>query len=141
MGQIKFNETDDYQHISVFGTDGVFTSADIKADSLPPGFHKYTLLPGNDSLFGSVSQHEPTDSAGSLVTREELDLGESGERSLGDEDWSFPNKDFEFEAHFGRKLAFDTQVELAEAKRDAQLEEVRSKKRDKNVSKHQDKDL
>lgn len=130
MDAIKFNETGNYQHITILGKEGVFTPENIDAATLPEGFYKYTLTPGEQSMFGGIAAGESEMSAGSFVTKSPLE-GEGC--SFTDEDWSFDHKDFDFEAHFGKKLSIDAQIAQAEAKREMIQEEKgrgKSKSRD-----------
>lgn len=133
MDPIKFNDTADYQYINVLGVEGVYTAANIKADTLPDGFRKYSLLPGEESMFGEVRAGDSPAAMGSLITKERLGLDNSGTCALNDSDWSFSDKDFQFEPYFGQMLSIDAQIEQAEAKRDAKREETQSKKRGKDA--------
>ena len=133
MSAIKFNETADYQHIRVQGIAGVYTPSRIQNNTLPAGFYPYSFLPADAPVLADAAAQDIPNNAGSLITKEKLSLENiaSSDRI----DWSFEDRPFDFEAYFGCKLAFDTQVELAEAKRDAQAaEKKQTKHRDNSHS-------
>lgn len=119
MDPIKFNDTPDYQHITVQGKEGVFTPANIAPESLPDGFYKYNLIAGDESMFGGVTAGETEDFAGSFITKNPLPSMTS---DLEDADWSFADKDFEFESFFGKKLSIDAQIQQAQNQRDMMQE-------------------
>lgn len=120
MEAIRFNDTSDYQHIEVLGTEGVFTSLRIQRESLPEGFHKYSLREGEEELFGQVANEVIVNHAGDLITKKPLDLGPKGAKDLSVDDWGFTDQAFHFETYFGQKLSIDCQIAAAEAKREAQ---------------------
>lgn len=120
MEPIKFNQTADYQYMEVLGVEGVFTPVRIQADTLPSGFHKYSLREGEESFICSVKEDILVDHAGDFIAKEPLALSKGEERVLSEEDWGFTDKDFEFTAYFGQHLHIDTQIALAEAKREQQ---------------------
>lgn len=122
MVAIHYNETSDYQYARILGVEGVYTPLRIQRDSLPEGFYKYSLRDGEVSYFGSISKSVLADHAGDFITKEAVKAAEHKEIDLSESDWSFEDKDFEFESFFGTKLSIDTQIQLAEAKREQQLE-------------------
>lgn len=120
MKPIKFNDTSDYQHMEVLGVKGAFTSLRIQRDSLPEGFHKYSLRDGEDSFFGQVAKNVMVNHAGDFITKSPLELGPDGFKDLGEDDWTFTDEPFKFEEFFsGHKRSIDCQIADAEAKRDA----------------------
>lgn len=127
MEAIRFNDTSDYQHIEVFGTEGVFTPLRIQRESLPEGFHKYSLRGGEDELFCQVANEVMVNHAGDLITKKPLDLGLKGSKDLSEDDWGFTDQPFRFEEHFGCKLSVDCQIAEAEAKREAQALDSKQK--------------
>lgn len=120
MKPVKFNDTSDYQHMEVLGVEGVFSNLRIDEKSLPEGFHKYALREGEDVFCCQVAKDVLVNHAGDFITKNPLDLGPEGSRDLGEEDWSFMDKPFVFEAFFGQKRSLDCQIADAETKRDAQ---------------------
>ena len=132
MDPIKFNATPDYTCLRILSVDGVFTPNNIQADTLPAGFYKYGLIPGDDTVFSLITAKNDPEADCSFISKEPLNLGPGGENHLEDGDWSYTDKPFDFEGYFGQKLSFDTQVEMAEAKRDAKKEAAQSKKRSKS---------
>lgn len=121
MKPIRFNDTSDYQHIEVLGNEGVFTPLRIERESLPEGFHKYSLREGEEALISQVASEVLVNHAGDFITKEPLELGADGAKSLCEEDWGFTGEPFQFEAYFDHKLSIDCQIAEAEAKREAQM--------------------
>lgn len=132
MKPIKFNDTSSYQHMEVLGVEGVFTSIRIQRDSLPEGFHKYSLREGEGAFICQVAPEVLVNHAGDFITKTPLDLGSEKTRVLTEEDWSFTDKLFDFEAFFGRKRSVDCQIADATAKRDAQFNSPKSKSHSKS---------
>lgn len=127
MKPIKFNDTSDYQYMEVFGVEGVFTNLRIERDSLPEGFHKYALREGEGAFCCQVANDVLVNHAGDFIAKQSLDLGKDGSRPLGEEDWGFTDKAFDFEQFFGQKRSLDCQIADAVTKRDAQLGGPKSK--------------
>lgn len=127
MKPVKFNDTSDYQHMEVLGVEGVFTPLRIQRDSLPAGFHKYSLREGEDTLCGQVANDVMVNHAGDFITKEPLELATAGSRDLGADDWGFTEKPFQFESYFGQKRSLDCQIADATSKRDAQVGGPKSK--------------
>lgn len=121
MKPIKFNDTADYQFMDVCGTTGVFTNMRINRESLPEGFHKYSLRSGEEEFICQICNEVMVDHAGDFITKEPIDLGPEGFKALSSEDWGFTGEAVDFEAYFGKKYSIDCQIEQAEAKRQEKL--------------------
>lgn len=140
MDPVKFNSTANYQYMTVLGKEGVFTPEYIDPKTLPAGFYTYSLVPGEDTAFKAICETAGENHAGSLVTkgplplRKNIGLFKKKATSLDEDDWSFSDKDFDFESYFGCKLSIDAQICIAEAKRDQQVEASRGKNRSKSKS-------
>lgn len=119
MKPVKFNDTSDYQVMEVLGVEGVFTPMRIQRDSLPDGFHKYALREGEGTFFCQVAKELMVNHAGDFITKEPLELGPDGARTLHEGDWGFKEEAFQFEAFFGQKRSLDCQIADATSKRDA----------------------
>lgn len=120
MKPVKFNDTSDYQYLKVLDVEGVFTPLRIQRETLPDGFHKYALREGEEALFCQVANDVMVNHAGDFITKEPLDLGPDGARSLSEDDWGFTDQAFQFEQFFGQKRSLDCQIADATSKRDAQ---------------------
>ena len=127
MKPIKFNDTSDYQYLEVLGAEGVFTPLRIQRDTLPEGFHKYSFREGDVSFIAQIEKEVMVNHAGDYITKKPMDLGLEGVRQLGEDDWSFTDQPFDFEAFFGVKRSLDCQIADANAKRDAQTGGPKSK--------------
>ena len=67
---------DSFELIEVCGQKALFTNARVKASELPDGVYKYDLRDGTP-FFASIEKHVGVDHAGTVLTREPIDLGES----------------------------------------------------------------
>ena len=122
MNSLKFNETTDYTYMTVFDTEGVITKAYIDHESLPDGFYRYSLQGKNTESIDSISIHQGSDHVGHFITKNPIDLGQSGIKNLNHEDHSLNSqKEFDFSTYFGCHLSIDCQIRLAEEKRDFQI--------------------
>lgn len=127
MKPVDFKDTSDYQYLEVFGVEGVFSNLRIQRDSLPNGFHKYSLRGGENALYCQIACDIMVDHAGDFITKEPLDLGQDNSRDLNEADWHFTDKSFDFEKFFGVKRSLNCQIADATAKRDAQTGGPKSK--------------
>lgn len=121
MVPVKFNETTDYQYMDVLGVEGVFSNLRIDRNSLPEGFHRYSLREGEEEFIAEIQKDVMVNHAGDFITKEEINLGPDGYKALSPDDWGFTDKPFDFESYFGCKLSLDCQIKQANAKKDAQL--------------------
>lgn len=118
---IKYNDTANYEYLNVLNVEGVFTSLRISRDSLPEGFHKYSLREGDTGWFSEISSGILLNHAGDFITKEPIDFGNKNSLPLSEKDYSFSDKQFDFESFFGQKLSINCQIERAEEKRNANL--------------------
>lgn len=118
MKPVKFNDTNEYQFMNIFGVEGVLSERRIERSTLPEGFYKYSLSKGGEEYIGAISNELSANHAADFITKEPISLGSSGTKALNTQDWSFVDKDFDFESYFGSKLSIDLKIELAIAKRD-----------------------
>lgn len=132
MDPVKFNDTADYQHMQVFGIDGVYSTQNIDSTSLPDGFSLYYMLLSDEGSLDKVSKKARGDAEhGVFITKEKLSLGMFGSKSLGAEDVTLFDREFQMESFFGIKESIDLQIAQASKKREAQNSNVQSK--DKSV--------
>ena len=68
---------DSFDLIEVCGQKALFTNERIHASELPDGVYKYDLRDGIP-IFASIEKHVRVDHAGTVLTREPIDLGEDG---------------------------------------------------------------
>ena len=119
MKTTKFNETEDYTHMTVLGADGVFSPNRIQRSSLPDGFYHYELSSGKDRRFGAISTGRTALYAGDFISKTPLDISEKEVKPLTDQDWSMhSDKPYDFEDFWGYKLSIDKQISNANHKRD-----------------------
>lgn len=115
----KYNDTEEYQYMTLLGSDGVYSPNRIQAETLPEGFFRYELSAGKDKRFSYVRASARTNYAGDFLTKKPIELGPSGKVKLHESDWSLDSKrKFEFEAFWGHKLSIDKQISNAVYKRD-----------------------
>lgn len=133
---MKYNETDNYQYMTILGKEGVFTPERIDAGTLPEGFQKHELHFNENSGFDAICSDAKDRCGGTFVTKEELKLPKNGHLALTEDDFAFQQeKEFDFETYFGKKLDFDYQVAKAQAKHDAQVAGMgKNRDRDKDRS-------
>ena len=67
---------DSFDLIEVFDKKALFTNARINKDELPDGVYKYDLRDG-EPFFSSIEKQVIVDHAGTVLTREPIDLGEN----------------------------------------------------------------
>ena len=76
--------------IEIIGRPALFSDGRISDDEIPDGLYRYDLRFGDDDLtIGAIEPNVYVDHAGSIVVKEPIDFGESGNIQL-DED-SSPN--------------------------------------------------
>lgn len=121
MKPIKFNDTPDYQFMEILGIEGVFTNLRIDGESLPDGFHRYSLRSGEEELVCQICNEVRVNHAGDFITKTPVDLGPEGKRELTPDDWGFTGRELDFEEYFGVKYSIDCQIQQAEEKRNEQL--------------------
>ena len=67
---------DSFELIEVCGQKALFTNARVDASELPNGVYKYDLRDGVP-FFSSIEKHVSVDHAGTVLTREPIDLGKN----------------------------------------------------------------
>lgn len=77
-GYINIEGDDEYEHIEIFGQPALFTNERITDENIPKGMYCYHLRHGDDGSFTSIEKRVTADHAGSVVTKEPIDLGEKG---------------------------------------------------------------
>ena len=125
MEAITFNDTSNYQHLEIFGVPGVFTPALINKDTLPKGFHAYTIWGQEPGCFDAVCK-DPCDEShrtGDFITKKELHLKDGIQSTIEAEDLEYTGQEFSMEDYFGVKESIDLQIENADKKRRAQSQE------------------
>lgn len=121
---LRFNDTSDYQHMSLMGVGGVFTDKNVDPSSLPEGFHAYFLAHGKGSQLTYVltaeAKPEDLNVAGIFVC--EKALPKTGEiDSESESPKLYPGQDFNFLKYFGVNLSIDCQIKDAYQRREALL--------------------
>lgn len=133
MDPVKFNDTADYQHMQVFGIDGVYATQNIDSGSLPDGYSLYYILLSDEGSLDKISKKAPGEAEhGVFITKEKLSLGVFGSKSLTAEDVILSDREFQMEAFFSTKESIDLQIAQADQKREAQSS--KSKSKDKSVA-------
>lgn len=119
IAPIKFNDTDQYTHMTVFQTDGVYSPNRIHASTLPEGFYRYELCRGQNTRFAAIQEKRSSRHAGDFITKEKLSLSKDGRSILGEGDWVLhTDRPFDFERFWDCKVSFEKLVSDAERKHD-----------------------
>lgn len=84
-GYINIEGDDEYELIELFGQPALFTNERITDADVPNGMHCYHIRRGNEVEFSVIEKRIAVNHAGSVVTREPIDLGEQGYISFTDE--------------------------------------------------------
>ncbi len=84
-GYINIEGDDEYELIELFGQPALFTNERITDADVPNGMHCYHIRRGNEVEFSAIEKRIAVNHAGSVVTREPIDLGEQGYISFTDE--------------------------------------------------------
>lgn len=84
-GYINIEGDDEYELIELFGQPALFTNERITDADVPNGMHCYHIRHGNEVEFSAIEKRIAVNHAGSVVTREPIDLGEQGYISFTDE--------------------------------------------------------
>ena len=93
------SSVDEYSVVEIFGKPGLFANERLTEDDVPKGLHLYHLRYDDDNCEMQTLERKVTvNHAGSLVTAEEIDLGNQEYIELTDEsDLSFLGVDSDFE--------------------------------------------
>lgn len=83
-GYINIEYDDDYELIELFDKPALFTNERITDKDIPKGMYCYHLRHGNDGKFSTIEKRVSADHAGSIVTKEPIDLGKDGYISFTD---------------------------------------------------------
>lgn len=126
MKPVNFKDTSDYQYMEVLGVEGVFSNLRIQRDSLPAGFHKYSLRGGDESLCCQIAEEIMANHTGDFITKKPLDLGPDKSKTLREDDWHFTDQKFDFEGFFGVKRSLSCQIADANAKREGKSDAAQS---------------
>lgn len=84
-GYINIEGDDEYERIELFGKPALFTNERITDADIPKGMFCYHLRHGDDGNFETLEKCVALNHAGSVITKEPLDLGKEGYISLTDE--------------------------------------------------------
>ena len=82
---INIEWDDEYELIELFGQSALFTNDRITDADIPKGMHCYHIRHGDEGEFVSIEKRTAVNHAGSVITREPIDLGEQGYISFTDE--------------------------------------------------------
>ena len=77
-GYINIEYDDDYDLIELFDQPALFTNARITDADIPKGMYCYHLRHGDDEYFSTIENRVVVNHAGSVITKEPIDLGEQG---------------------------------------------------------------
>ena len=77
-GYINIEYDDEYELIDLFGKPALFTNDRITDADIPKGMYCYHLRQGDEDNFETIEKRVAVDHAGSVVTKEPIDLGEQG---------------------------------------------------------------
>ena len=75
----------DLQQIELFGIPALFTNARITDADIPKGMYCYHLRHGDEGYFCTIEKRVAVNHAGSVITKEPIDLGEKGYLSFTDD--------------------------------------------------------
>lgn len=75
---INIEYDDEYELIELFGQPALFTNNRITDVDIPKGMYCYHIRHGDEGEFVSIEKRTEVNHAGSVVTREPIDLGEQG---------------------------------------------------------------
>lgn len=84
-GYINIEGDDEYELIELFDQPALFTNERITDADIPKGMYCYHIRHGDEGEFVSIEKQTAVNHAGSVVTREPIDLGEQGYISFIDE--------------------------------------------------------
>lgn len=82
---INIEYDDEYELIELFGQPALFTNNRITDADIPKGMYCYHIRHGDEGEFVSIEKRTEVNHAGSVVTREPIDLGEQGNISFTEE--------------------------------------------------------
>lgn len=82
---INIEYDDEYELIELFGQPALFTNDRITDADIPKGMYCYHIRHGDEGEFVSIEKRTEVNHAGSVVTREPIDLGEQGYISFTEE--------------------------------------------------------
>lgn len=82
---INIEYDDEYELIELFGQPALFTTNRITDADIPKGMYCYHIRHGDEGEFVSIEKRTEVNHAGSVVTREPIDLGEQGYISFTEE--------------------------------------------------------
>lgn len=82
---INIEYDDEYELIELFGQPALFTNNRITDVDIPKGMYCYHIRHGDEGEFVSIEKRTEVNHAGSVVTREPIDLGEQGYISFTEE--------------------------------------------------------
>ncbi len=77
-GYINIEGDDEYELIELFGQPALFTNERITDADIPKGMCCYHIRHGDNGSFSSIEKRVAVNHAGSVITREPIDLGEKG---------------------------------------------------------------
>ena len=84
-GYIEIEGDDKYEKIELFGKPALFTNDRITDADIPKGMYSYHIRHGDDGVMCAIEKRVAVNHAGSVITKEPLDLGKEGYISLSDE--------------------------------------------------------
>lgn len=84
-GYINIEFDDKYELIDLFDKPALFTNARITDADIPKGMYCYHLRHGDEGYFCSIEKRVAVNHAGSVITKEPIDLGEKGYISFTDD--------------------------------------------------------
>ncbi len=77
-GYINIEYDDEYELVELFGKPALFTNDRITDADIPKGMYCYHMRHGDEGNFETIEKRVTVNHAGSVVTKEPIDLGEQG---------------------------------------------------------------
>jgi hypothetical protein len=74
-----FTERDDFELVELFGQDALFTNERLNESEVPEGLYLYHIRMTDDGeQFGAIEESVTVNHGGSVITKQPIELGESG---------------------------------------------------------------
>lgn len=102
MYPMKYFLNPDYQPFELFGIEGLFSNLRVEDNSLPEGFHKYSIRESDDGEdFASVAKAVWVNHLGDFICKTPIESVEAGREVDIDGDFSFTDSEITPEQFFG----------------------------------------
>lgn len=111
MVAVKYFLVTDYETMELMGVKGLFTRQRVDGESLPKGFHKFTIREGYEGRFSSMNRDLFANRVGDFVCKAELDMDAEGEREI-EGTYRFTHEPVNLDQFFGEDLKMRVAQEL-----------------------------